>query len=118
MNIVSRALGRLAGGPISNDAAPMRAVWNGVTIAESDRTVVVDGNHYFPPAALREEHLRPSTRQTVCPWKGTASYYDVVVDGERNPAAAWCYRDPKEAAAAIKDHVAFWHGVDVMPLSG
>ena len=93
----------------------MKATWNGAVLAESDATVVVEGNHYFPPSALRREHLRESARETACPWKGTASYYDVVVGGETNADAAWVYRDPKPAAAEIRDHVAFWKGVEVGP---
>ncbi len=90
-----------------------RATWNGAVIAESDDTVVVEGNHYFPRASLHTEYLVPSDRTTVCHWKGTASYYDVVVDGATNPAAAWYYPEPSEAAAMIIDRVAFWHGVTV-----
>jgi uncharacterized protein (DUF427 family) len=90
-----------------------RATWNGAVIAESDDTVVVEGNHYFPRASLRTEHLAPSDRTSVCHWKGTASYYDVVVAGETNPAAAWYYADPSEAAAVIRDRVAFWRGVEI-----
>ena len=93
----------------------MKATWNGTVIAESDATVVVEGNHYFPPEALHLDHLRASDHTTECPWKGTASYFDVVVDGETNDNAAWVYRDPKQAAAQIKDHVAFWKGVEVGP---
>ncbi len=93
----------------------MRAIWNGVTLAESDDTVVVEGNHYFPADALAGEHFRPSDRHTVCPWKGTASYYDVQVDGDVNPGAAWFYPEPKRAAAEIRDRVAFWRGVEVTP---
>ena len=93
----------------------MKAVWNGTTLAESDDTVVVEGNHYFPPQALRREFLRESDHQTTCPWKGTAGYYDVVVDGETNENAAWVYREPKDAASEIRDHVAFWRGVTVEP---
>jgi uncharacterized protein (DUF427 family) len=89
------------------------ATWNGAVIARSDATVVVEGNHYFPPDAVVAGHLEPVDRTTVCPWKGTASYYDVVVDGERNPAAAWYYPSPRDAASEIKDHVAFWNGVEV-----
>ena len=89
------------------------ATWNGVVLADSDETVVVEGNHYFPPEAINREHLEESDDTSVCPWKGTASYYDVVVDGERKPGAAWTYRTPRDAAAEIKDHVAFWRGVDV-----
>lgn len=91
----------------------MRAIWNGTVLAESDETVVVEGNHYFPPESLKTEHLRPSSHRTECPWKGTASYFDVVVGEETNPKAAWVYRDPKPAAAEIRDHVAFWKGVEV-----
>ena len=91
----------------------MKAVWNGTVLAESDDTVVVEGNHYFPPASLRREFFADSDHTTVCPWKGTASYYDVVAGDQTNPNAAWVYRDPKAAAAEIKDHVAFWKGVRV-----
>ena len=92
-----------------------KAVWNGAVIAESDRTQVVEGNHYFPPDAVRREYLKPSETHTVCSWKGTASYYDVVVDGRKNADAAWYYPDPKSAAAEIGGWVAFWHGVTVEP---
>jgi len=91
----------------------VRAVWNDTVIAESDDTVVVEGNHYFPPGAVRSGHLEPAAATSVCPWKGTASYYDVVVDGTRNAGSAWYYPDPKDAAAEIKDRVAFWRGVEV-----
>ena len=91
----------------------MRATWNGATIAESDETVVVEGNHYFPADSLRREYVAPSDHHTTCPWKGEASYYDVVVDGDRNANAAWTYPAPKDAAAEIRDHVAFWKGVEV-----
>ena len=91
----------------------VRAEWNGTVVAESDDTVVVEGNHYFPESALRPELFEEASRTTMCPWKGTASYYDVVVDGERNAGAAWYYPEPKEAAAEIKDRVAFWKGVRV-----
>ena len=90
-----------------------RAVWNGATIAESGETIVVEGNHYFPPGSLKSEHLLESGHTSVCPWKGTASYFHVVVDAARNENAAWVYRDPKPAAAEIKDHVAFWKGVQI-----
>jgi uncharacterized protein (DUF427 family) len=89
------------------------AEWNGQVIAESDETIVVEGNHYFPPSAVDRSYFVPSSASSVCPWKGTASYYDVVVDGETNAGAAWYYPDPKPAAAEIKDHVAFWRGVKV-----
>jgi uncharacterized protein (DUF427 family) len=84
-----------------------------MTIAESDRTVVVEGNHYFPVEDVRAEYLEPTEHHTVCNWKGVASYHDVVVDGEVNDNAAWHYPDPKDAAARIKDRIAFWHGVKV-----
>ena len=91
----------------------MKAIWNGTTVAESDDTVVVEGNHYFPAAAVDRELLRESETHTVCPWKGTASYYTLAVNGEENADAAWYYPDPKPEAAKIKDHVAFWRGVTV-----
>jgi uncharacterized protein (DUF427 family) len=90
-----------------------RAIWKGRVIAESDAYEVVEGNVYFPPGAVRRELLRPSATTTVCGWKGTASYYDLVVDGQENRDGAWFYAAPKAAAARIKDHVAFWHGVTV-----
>jgi uncharacterized protein (DUF427 family) len=90
-----------------------RAIWNGKVVAESDTFEEVEGNVYFPPSALKAEHFTPSATTTVCGWKGTANYYDVLVDGERNADAAWVYRDPKPAAPNIKDHVAFWRGVKV-----
>ena len=92
----------------------MKALWNDAVLAESDDTVVVEGNHYFPPDALRREPFRESSHRTTCPWKGEASYYTIEVDGERNDNAAWTYPDPKAAAAEIKDHVAFWRGVEVV----
>jgi uncharacterized protein (DUF427 family) len=95
----------------SNDMP--RAIWNDTTVAESDDTVVVEGNHYFPADSLDGDLFRPSDRKSVCPWKGEASYYDVVVDGEVNPAAAWYYPTPKPEAAEIAGRVAFWHGVQV-----
>ncbi|MDH6114932.1 uncharacterized protein (DUF427 family) [Kitasatospora sp. MAP12-15] len=89
------------------------ASWNGRTIAESDRTTIVEGNHYFPLATVRAEYLETSDTGTVCPWKGTASYYTVVVDGQRNTDAAWYYADPKPEAEQIRGHVAFWRGVEI-----
>ena len=91
----------------------MKATWQGVTIAESQDTVVVEGNHYFPAESLKMEYFQPSQTHTVCPWKGTASYYTVRVDGQENPDAAWFYPDPKDAAAQIRGRVAFWRGVQV-----
>lgn len=90
-----------------------RATWNGAVLADSDDTVVVEGNHYFPRDSLNLEHLVESSTQTRCLWKGLASYYDVVVDGEVNPGAAWYYPEPKAAAADIKDRVAFWRGIRI-----
>lgn len=90
-----------------------KATWNGAVLAESDRTVIVEGNHYFPRDSVRSEYFRPSQTHTVCPWKGTASYHDVEVNGERNADAAWFYPDPMPAASRIKDYVAFWKGVRV-----
>jgi uncharacterized protein (DUF427 family) len=87
-------------------------MWNGVVVAESDDTVVVEGNHYFPLESLTAQ-VADSSKTTVCPWKGTANYYTLVVDGAENPDAAWYYAEPKEAAAAIKGRVAFWKGVIV-----
>jgi uncharacterized protein (DUF427 family) len=91
----------------------MRALWNGTVIAESPTTVQVEGNHYFPVDSVRREHVTGSATTTVCPWKGTASYWSVVVDGKTNADAAWYYPQPEDAAAEIKDHVAFWRGVTV-----
>lgn len=90
-----------------------RAIWKGRVVAESERTETVEGNVYFPPDAVRREYLRDSATTSACPWKGTAPYYTLVVDGEENRDAAWCYPDPKPAARNIKDHVAFWKGVVV-----
>ena len=92
-----------------------KALWKGAVLAESDRTIVVEGNHYFPRSAVRAEYLRPSDTQTVCPWKGTASYHHIEVNGECNSDAAWFYPNPKPAAEQIKDYVAFWKGVRVEP---
>jgi uncharacterized protein (DUF427 family) len=94
-----------------------RATWSGVVLAQSPATVVVEGNHYFPVADVRQEHLRASETHTTCAWKGLASYYDVVVDGNVNRDAAWYYPDPTPAAQQIKDYVAFWRGVKVEPVT-
>jgi uncharacterized protein (DUF427 family) len=93
----------------------MRAIWNGEVIAESDDTVVVEGNHYFPKASVREGVLLPSAHTTVCSWKGTASYHAVQVNGKVNQDAAWCYLAPHAPAAAITGRIAFWRGVTVAP---
>jgi uncharacterized protein (DUF427 family) len=92
-----------------------KALWKDAVIARSDDTIVVEGNHYFPPGSVDRRFLRESDTHTVCPWKGTASYFSIEVDGETNKDAAWFYPDPKEKAARIKDHVAFWRGVTVEP---
>ena len=91
----------------------IRAVWNGTIIAESDHTVIVEGNHYFPADALNTDCLQPSDTTSRCPWKGTASYYTLSVDGRENRDAAWFYPQPSTKAANIKDHVAFWRGVTI-----
>jgi uncharacterized protein (DUF427 family) len=92
----------------------MKAIWNGATIAESDQTIVVEGNHYFPADAVHSEYLVDSDKHTWCPWKGKASYKSLEVGGHTNSDAAWFYPAPKERAAQIKDHYAFWRGVDVV----
>jgi uncharacterized protein (DUF427 family) len=104
---------RLLHAPADEPGTVRRAIWHGVVVAQSDRTVVVEGNHYFPPDSLRRERLEPSPTRTICPWKGLARYYHVVVDGEVNTDAAWFYASPSPLARRIKDHVAFWHGVRV-----
>lgn len=91
----------------------MKAMWNGTVLAESDDTIVVEGNHYFPPSAINKEHFSESSTHTTCPWKGVASYYNVVVGDQVNKDAAWYYPDTKEAANNIKGYVAFWRGVKV-----
>ncbi len=90
-----------------------KASWNGTVIAESDKTVEVDGNQYFPASSVKQDYLRPSNTHTTCPWKGLASYYSLEVNGKTNPDAAWYYPDPKDAAKEIKGHIAFWKGVTV-----
>ncbi|MFC1772716.1 DUF427 domain-containing protein [Pseudomonadota bacterium] len=92
----------------------MKAIWKGTTIAESNDTVVVEGNHYFPMSAVNMEYMKPSDTTTVCPWKGVASYYSINVGSELNTDAAWYYPEPKEAAKNIQEHVAFWRGVEVV----
>ena len=90
-----------------------KATWNGAVIAESDDTVLVEGNHYFPLSSVKREYLEDSSHRSVCGWKGEASYYSLMVDGQRNQDAAWFYAEPKSDAAGIKDHVAFWRGVRI-----
>lgn len=98
-----------------NAGTRVRATWRGAVLAESDQTVVVEGNHYFPADSVNRSYLRDSSAHTTCPWKGLASYYDVVVDGDVNQDAAWYYANPSPAASRIRDRVAFWHGVKVEP---
>ncbi|HEX9013684.1 MAG TPA: DUF427 domain-containing protein [Anaerolineaceae bacterium] len=90
-----------------------KAIWNGTVLAESKKTIVIEGNHYFPPDTVKWEHIQKSGTHTVCHWKGLASYYDVIVDGQINRDAAWYYPDPSHAATPIKNYVAFWNGVKV-----
>lgn len=89
------------------------ASWNGAILAESDTTRIIEGNHYFPPEAVNRRYLRPSDTRTTCGWKGEAHYYTVEVNGQRNEDAAWCYPAPTPEAEAIRNHIAFWHGVKV-----
>ena len=91
----------------------MKAIWNGAVIAESDDTVVVEGNHYLPFVSVNPEYLKPSDTTTICPWKGTANYYTLSVGGQTNPDAAWYYAQPKDAAKQIRGRLAFWKGVEV-----
>lgn len=91
----------------------LRAVWNGVVLAEAPRTVRIEGNHYFPPDSVKREYFSPTRSKSLCPWKGLASYYTVTVGDEVNPAAAWYYPHPSPVARKIKNHVAFWNGVRV-----
>lgn len=92
----------------------MKAIWNNTVVAESDATVVVEGNHYFPADAIHRDYFEPSATTSVCGWKGTAHYYTLNVDGQRNSDAAWYYPEPKSAAAEIAGHIAFWRGVKVV----
>ena len=91
----------------------MKAIWNGKVLAESSQTRVIEGNHYFPRESINKEYFKQSQTHTVCPWKGTASYYTVVVDGAENPDAAWYYPEVSSLAKAIEGYVAFWKGVEV-----
>jgi uncharacterized protein (DUF427 family) len=93
----------------------MKALWNDAVLAESDETVVVEGNHYFPPEAINRRYFRDSSMHTVCPWKGKASYYDIVVDDQVNQGGAWYYPAPSQAAKQIQGYIAFWRGVRVVP---
>ncbi|MCY7422261.1 MAG: DUF427 domain-containing protein [Chitinophagaceae bacterium] len=93
----------------------MKAIWNQQVIAESNETTIVENNHYFPPSSIKKELLKETTTHTTCPWKGVASYYTIEVEGKENKDAAWYYADPKSAASNIKNYVAFWKGVSVVP---
>ena len=113
---ISDTLRRVVGGNSAAAAGtPVRAVWNDTVLAESDETVIVEGNHYFPSSTLKREYFEASEQTSVCSWKGTASYYDVVVGDERNRGAAFYYPSPKKAAVEIEARVAFWKGVRVEP---
>ncbi len=92
----------------------MKAIWNGVVIAESDDTIVIEGNHYFPETSIKKEFLKSSVTETVCPWKGTANYFSLIVNGKENSDAVWYYANPSELAKAIKGRIAFWKGVEVI----
>lgn len=92
-----------------------KAIWNNTVIAESDETIIVEGNHYFPPQSIKQAYFTANGRHTTCPWKGQASYYDITIDGQVNQGGAWYYPAPKSAAQEIKDYVAFWRGVRVEP---
>ena len=91
----------------------MKAIWNNTVIAESEDTVVIENNHYFPPESIKKEYFRASDTHTTCPWKGVASYYTIAVDGQENSDAAWFYPETSELAKSIKGHVAFWKGVTI-----
>ncbi|MFA0961918.1 DUF427 domain-containing protein [Roseivirga sp. BDSF3-8] len=91
-----------------------KAIWKDKVLAESDRTIEIEGNQYFPPDSINREYFRQSDKTTTCPWKGKANYYTLSIDGEQNENAAWYYADPKEEAKDIKDYVAFWNGVEVI----
>ncbi len=114
MTLFSRSAARQGTDADSGTGRPVKAVWNDVVLAESDATIVIEGNHYFPPESLNRQYFADSSRSTSCPWKGSASYYTIDVDGDRNEAAAWTYRSPKAAAGQIRDYVAFWQGVKVV----
>ena len=98
---------------IFKNTTAMKAIWNNQVIAESETTVVVENNHYFPKESVTADFLLSTDTHTTCPWKGLASYYTLVVDGKENRDAAWYYPEPKQAAANIKDHIAFWKGVKI-----
>ena len=93
----------------------VKAVWSGIVLAESDKTIVVEGNHYFPPDSVNREYFKKSKTHTVCPWKGEASYYNLVVDGKTHEDAAWYYPETKKEAEHFKGYIAFWRGVEIQP---
>ncbi len=93
----------------------MKAVWNGTVLAESKETINIEGNYYFPPESVKKDYLAPSDTQSICPWKGLANYNSVLVGGEENRDAAWYYSNPKEATKEIRDYIAFWKGVEILP---
>jgi len=93
----------------------MKAIWKDITLAESDKTIEVEGNHYFPPDSVKKEYFKESPTHSTCPWKGKSNYYSLDVNGNENKDAAWYYPEPKEAAKEIKNYVAFWKGVEVVP---
>ena len=115
MGAFAKAIRGFGGGRSAGSGGPVEAVWNGAVIARSDATVVVEGNHYFPPGSVEWDRLVASDRRSVCPWKGQASYYSVEVDGERAADAVWSYPTPKPAAEEIADHVAFDRKVEIRP---
>jgi uncharacterized protein (DUF427 family) len=93
----------------------MKAIWKNVTLAESNETIVIEGNYYFPPDSINKKYFQESSTHTTCPWKGEASYYHIAVNGEVNKDAAWYYPEPKKAAKEIRNYAAFWKGVEVVP---
>ena len=112
MNILTLSRRATARHAHEHPGVRVRARWHGTVLAESERTIIIEGNHYFPPEDVSTEYLSESSKHTTCPWKGKASYYDVVVDGDRNEGAAWYYPESSEAATEIRDYVAFWKGVE------
>ena len=116
MNFLNRMTSGRADDSTPGSPTRWQAVWKDTVLADSDATIVVDGNHYFPPDSVNWELLQASDKRTVCPWKGQAGYHTIAVDGDRNEAAAWVYSQPKPAAADLKDRVAFWRGVKVRPV--
>jgi uncharacterized protein (DUF427 family) len=110
---IYRGVFRQTADPAIHERSVMKAIWNGAVIAQSDDTVVLEGNHYFPESSLNRDYITFSNHHTMCAWKGQASYYSLLVNGEMNTDAAWYYPDPKPEADNIKGHVAFWKGVKI-----